>query len=198
MKKKFEKIGLMLLAVAIFLSCNDAADTDSDYEDSLRRDSIDRADMTTTVTDTVAKQDGDAQWVSEVLESNYAEIAFAKQAQQKATNSEVKNLATMLEKDHMALVNEAKDLASKKNWTVATAETSDDMKKREDMMDEDVNKYQKDWLEMMEDKHERSIKKFEDAADDDIDADLKTWINNTIPKLRAHHDKIMQVQKNVK
>src|SRR5687768_14549650 len=80
MKKKFEKIGLMLLAVAIFLSCNDAADTDSDYEDSLRRDSIDRADMTTTVTDTVAKQDGDAQWVSEVLESNYAEIAFAKQA----------------------------------------------------------------------------------------------------------------------
>ena len=197
MKKKFEKIGLMALAVAVFLSCNDAADTDSDYEDSLRRDSIARADKTTTVTDTVTTE-RNARWVSEVLESNYAEIAMAKQAQQKATNSELKNLATMLEKDHMALVNEAKDLAGKKNWTVATAETSDDMRKREEMMDDDVTEYQKDWLEMMEDRHERSVKKFEDASDDDYDADLKTWINNTIPKLRAHHDKIMQVQKNVK
>jgi putative membrane protein len=141
-------------------------------------------------------QNTDAGWVSEVLENNYAEIKMAQQAQEKATNSEVKSLAQTLEKDHNALVSEAKDLASRKNWTVATQETADARDKMEDMADDDVKEYEKDWLEMMEDKHEKSIRKFENANVDD--ADLKTWTTNTLPKLQAHLDRINQVQKNRK
>lgn len=191
---KFKKFGFAVLLLAA-IACNDATEPASDVNtDSLMRDSIERAEAA-RLNDTMRK---DAIWLSQVLENNYAEIELSKQAQEKATNKAVKDLAAMLEKDHMALVTEAKDLAGKKNWTVAIGETTDDIKKREEMKDDQVVEYQKNWLEMMEDKHERSIKKFDDAVDDVNDADLKSWIVNTIPKLRAHHDKIMQVQKEVK
>jgi putative membrane protein len=192
----FQKCGLILFAITILIACNNDADSSDDYRDSLRQDSINRANNSGN--DSLEMAQKDSRWVSDVLESNYAEIEMAKQAQQKATSKEVKDLAMMLEKDHMALVDEAKALASRKNWEVASAETEDARKKREDMMDDDVAKYQKDWLEMMEDNHERGIKNFEDASDDVGDADLRSWILNTIPKLKAHHDKIMQVQKNNK
>ncbi len=81
---------------------------------------------------------------------------MARQAREKATSSEVKSLAQTLEKDHKALVSEAKDLASRKNWTVATQETADARDKLEDMADDDVKEFEKDWLEMMEDKHEKA------------------------------------------
>jgi putative membrane protein len=193
----FKHIGFMPLAFAVFISCNDAGDKTAGDQDTLMNDTVGRVDNT-RVGDTTGMQDDDAEWVSGVLESNYAEIALAQQAQQKATNQDIKDLAMMLEKDHTALVNEAKDLAVRKNWTVATAEADDDRRKRDDMMDDDVKEYQRDWLEAMEERHEKSIKKFEGAADDSIDTDLKTWINNTLPKLQAHHDRIMQVQKNMK
>jgi putative membrane protein len=196
-KMKVINFGFAVLFLGGFAACNDTADSVDENRDSLQRDSIERADNA-RLNDSAAMGNKDAQWVSEVLESNFAEIELAKQAQQKATNKEVKDLAVMLEKDHMALVNEAKDLANKKNWTVATGETSDATRKREDMMDDEVKAYQKDWLEMMEDKHENSIKKFDDYADDAADTDLKSWITSTLPKLRAHHDRIMQVQKAVK
>jgi len=198
MKKiKFTNFGFAVLFLTGLASCNDSSDSFDENRDSLMRDSIDRADNT-RFNDSASMQNKDAVWVSEVLESNFAEIELSKQAQQKATDKQVKDLAVMLEKDHMSLVNEAKDLASKKNWTVASGETTDAMKKREDMMDDQVKEYQKDWLEMMEDRHENSIKKFEDAADDVTDVELRSWITSTVPKLRAHHDRIMQVQKAMK
>ena len=196
-KMKFTNFGFAVLFLTGLASCNDSADSFDENRDSLMRDSIDRADNT-RFNDSASMQNKDAVWVSEVLESNFAEIELSKQAQQKATDKQVKDLAVMLEKDHMSLVNEAKDLASKKNWTVASGETTDAMKKREDMMDDQVKEYQKDWLEMMEDRHENSIKKFEDAADDVTDVELRSWITSTVPKLRAHHDRIMQVQKAMK
>ena len=189
---------LLTVLVTGFVACNDAADTTADTNDSLARDSINRMDNTRNdMEDTLKMRRDDATWVSDVLENNYAEMELAKQAQQKTTNAEIKSLAAMLEKDHMALINEAKNLAGKKNWTVATGETSEATRDRQDMMDDDVNDYQKAWLEKMEDSHEKSIKKFEDGRDDVSDADLRAWINTTLPKLQAHHDRIKQVQKNV-
>lgn len=192
----FQKCWLILFSFTLLIACNNDADNSDAYRDSLRQDSIDNANNSGNDSLEMARKD--SRWVSDVLEGNYAEIEMARQAQQKATSKEVKDLAMMLEKDHTALVDEAKALASQKNWEVATAETEDARKNREDMMDDDVKKYEKDWLEMMEDKHERSIKNFEDAADDVSDADLRSWIVNTIPKLKAHHDRITQVQKNNK
>src|SRR5688572_13279087 len=96
-KVKLGNFGFAFLLLAAFAACNDSAESTDDAIDSLRKDSIDRANNS-RLNDS-ALQNKDAQWVSEVLESNFAEIELAKQAQQKATNKEIKNLAMMLEKD---------------------------------------------------------------------------------------------------
>lgn len=182
---------LPAFAALIIIACNNNADR-STTEDTTK---VDNTRVETT--DTASRASADSRWVSEVLESNYGEIRLAQQAQQKATNAEVKSVAKMLETDHNSLVNKMKELASKKGWTVATEETQDARKKFEDWNDDtDVAKYQRDWLEWMEDSHERGIRKFENANPDD--PDLRAFVNETLPKLRQHHDKIMEVQKKVK
>lgn len=188
MKKKILQLTVVTAMITGLVACNGAADTDATDNDTLNRMDNTRVDV-----DTIARmQNKDAEWVSEVLESNYAEIKMAQQAQQKATNPKIKSLAQTLEKDHTTLVNESKDLASRKNWTVATQETANARDDMEDMADDDVKEYERKWLEMMDDKHEKSIRKFENANVND--AELKTWITNTLPKLQAHHDKIEEVQ----
>ena len=190
MKKKTWQLAVVAMAVAAFAACNTGTNTETGTDTTSRTDHT-RVDTTNNI---LVKTD--AEWVSEVLENNYAEIKMAQQAQEKATNAEVKSLAQTLEKDHKALVNEAKDLATRKNWTVATQETEDAREKMADMAKDDMKEYEREWLEMMEDKHEKSIRKFENANSDD--ADLKTWISNTLPKLRAHLDRINEAQKNRK
>ena len=196
-KNNMRHLAIVIIITAGMAACNTGTETVTDSDkDSLNRTDNTRTDNTKVDTANNIFVKTDAEWVSEVLENNYAEIKMAQQAQEKATNAEVKSLAQTLEKDHKALVNEAKDLASRKNWTVAAQETADAREKMADMAKDDVKEYEREWLEMMEDKHEKSIRKFENVNADD--ADLKTWVNNTLPKLRAHLDRINQVQKNRK
>ena len=191
MKKKIWRLAITTVIMTGMAACNTGTDT------AKGDDTLNKMDKTHVDIDTIGRmKNTDAEWLSEVLENNYAEIKMSEQAQQKVSASDVKSLAKTLEKDHKMLVTEAKDMAAQKNWTVATQETKDARKNMEDMADEDMKEYEKDWLKMMEDKHEKSIRKFENANVDD--ADLKTWIANTLPRLRAHHDKIKQVQKNRK
>lgn len=176
--------------LACCVGCNNEEKSTDTYSDSVARTDKTRVDTDTIVTD------NDAKWVSEVLESSYAEIKYAQQAKEKATNTEVKSLARMLENDHSSLVSQLKDLAGRNNWTVATAETQDARDKIKDFSDDEVKEFQKQWTELMEDNHEKSIRKFENA--EVRDTALRSWINNTIPKLKMHHDKIKEVQKKLK
>src|SRR5688572_363179 len=96
---------LLVAALTFFIACADEADNQASEENS----------DTTATTKNEAENINDsalaskeseknAQFVVDVIGSNYGEIKLAKLAQQKASNSELKDVAKMLEADHNAVL----------------------------------------------------------------------------------------------
>jgi putative membrane protein len=139
-----------------------------------------------------------AQFVVDVIASNLGEVKLARLAQQKASNGELRDVAKMLEADHSAVLNDLKTIASKKGITVPTEESGDAKDKLKELTDEKASEFDKEWCETLMDNHKTSISKFENAANDISDPDIKSFVNTVLPKLRTHHDKLMECHKKLK
>ncbi|MDQ0106433.1 putative membrane protein [Chitinophaga terrae (ex Kim and Jung 2007)] len=134
----------------------------------------------------------------EAANGSMMEVAFGKLAQDKGNSDRVKAFGTLLVNDHSKAENEVKDLAGKKNITLP-AELSDETKKHLDDMGKKSGKdFDKDFIDMMIDDHEKDIKKFEDASKNVTDPDLKAWATNTLPTLRAHLDSAKAIKDGLK
>jgi putative membrane protein len=145
------------------------------------------------------KDEKDAEFVSETVASNYAEIQLAQLASQKSDNAQVKEVAKMLETDHSKLLSELEAFAGTKAISVPSEPTDNAKKTIEDLNKEtDVKDFNKEWCKEMADKHEKTIKSFEDRAEKTEDADLKIWITQTLPHLRTHLDKVKACEESIK
>ncbi|MEO5601999.1 MAG: DUF4142 domain-containing protein [Cyclobacteriaceae bacterium] len=140
----------------------------------------------------------DAQFVEEVVASNYAEIKMAEIANQRSRNSEVKQIAQMLQTDHSGSLNELKTLAQSKAISVPVEENDEARQKMENFSAESGKDFDVKWCKEMIDKHEDNIDRFEKRLENSDDADLKSWISRTLPTLRSHHDKLKACQEKLK
>jgi putative membrane protein len=146
--------------------------------------------------DNQAEQDAD--FVEEVVASNYAEIKMAELANQRSRNAEVKEVAQMLEKDHAASLNELKTLAQAKAISVPVEETDNSKRKMESFSGETGNDFDKKWCKEMMDSHEDNIDKFEKRMNKTEDPELKTWIAKTLETLRTHRDRLKACHDKIK
>ena len=128
----------------------------------------------------------DADFVVKTVESNYAEIKLAKLAKEKATDNKVKDMANMLEKDHTRILDELKAYANKHGISVPLEESKDAAKDYNDLAEKNGGDFDKNWVDALEDKHEKSINNFESRLDKTEDPELKEWITATLPGLRTH------------
>jgi putative membrane protein len=140
----------------------------------------------------------EAQFLVDVVGSNYGEIKLARLGHQRASNSELKDVARNLERDHEALLNDLKALASKKGITIPTEENGDSKDKLKELTDEKASVFDKEWCETLMDSHRTSITKFENAENEISDPDLKSFVSSVLPKLRTHHDRLMECHKKLK
>jgi putative membrane protein len=189
--KRIFKI-LTLASVVALSSCNEAKreqDQDSnEVAEEKNDDKFEDRDM-----------EKDADFVADAVAANLAEIKMAQLAQQRSTNSEVKDIAKMLEKDHTMVLGELKTLAQQKAITIPSEPKDDAKDKWQKLNDEkDMKDFDRKWLETMEDSHEKSISKFEKRADKGTDADIKAFASKTLPHLRMHKEKIDACQDNAK
>jgi putative membrane protein len=143
--------------------------------------------------------ENDAEFIVEAVASNYAEIEMAQLAAQRSDNPQVKEVAKMLETEHNKLLKDLQTLASQKSVTIPTAADDAARRKIEDLnKEEEIKDFNKEWANEMVDRHEKSIKKFEGCAEKTQDADVKNLINQALPHLRTHLDKVKAVQETVK
>jgi putative membrane protein len=138
--------------------------------------------------DNKARQD--AEFVEEVVATNYAEIKLAELANQRSRNGEVKQLAQMLQADHSAALNELKTLAQAKAISVPVEEDEQAKRKLENFTEASGNEFDEKWCKEMLDKHEDSIDQFEKRLQNTDDAELKTWISKTLLTLRTHYSRL--------
>lgn len=128
----------------------------------------------------------DADFVVNTVSSSLAEIKLAQLAKEKATDTKVKEVADVLEKDHTRVLNELTAYANKHGISVPLEETTEAQKDYEKLAENDGGEFDDKWCDALEDKHEKSINNFEERLDKTEDPELKDWITATLPGLRTH------------
>jgi putative membrane protein len=144
------------------------------------------------------KTERDAEFVYDVVASNYAEIKLAELASQKSRTPEVKEIAEKLLNDHAASLNELKTLAQAKAIAVPVEEKDDARRRLQDLSEESTEDFEKKWCDQMVGMHEKSIDNFEDRLEDTEDAELKAFLNKTLPVLKQHQEQLKACQEKLK
>ena len=137
-------------------------------------------------------------FVADEVAGNYGEIKASAMAQQKSGNAAVKAVAALLLKEHTAALADLKSIGSKKGITLPTEENADSKSKMADIQGKTGSEFDKAWCDMMMEKHHKTISKYETMVNTLPDADVKGFINKVLPKIKAHHEKIMAVSNMVK
>lgn len=140
----------------------------------------------------------DAEFVYDVVESNYNEIKLAELGNQKSRIPAIKKMAEMLQADHTSSLNELKTLAQTKAISVPVEEPETSRRKIEDLAEESGKDFDEKWCKEMMELHDKNIKNFERRLEDTEDAELKAFINKTLPVLRKHHENLKVLNDNAK
>lgn len=192
----WKPIAVAVFAIACFIACGDGTGSsiDTDTTATSRNEAEGKNDR--ALSSKAAEKD--AEFVVDVVASNYGEVKLAKLGQQKSSHKDLKEVAKLLEADHTAVLNDLKSLASSKSITIPTEETPEAKDKLKELGADKASEFDKEWCETLMDSHKVSITRFENAADDISDPDIKNFVNSVLPKLRTHHDKLMECHKKLK
>ena len=131
--------------------------------------------------------------------SDTGEIALGKLGQTKATHAQVKAFARKLVTEHQAMMKETSALASRLTVTPAATtdssiidDLSDDV---EDLQKKDAGKdWDDDFLDKLEDSHQKTLDFLDRAANNATHADLKAMLTKARPKVEAHLNEIKQLK----
>jgi putative membrane protein len=144
--------------------------------------------------DTINSKEDDSEFLVDQAEINLAEIELGKLAQQKGTNPEVKKYGKMLVDEHTKAASEVSALAKAKNFTLPTSLTEEGQEEYKKLNEKTGLDFDKKFVDMMVDGHEKAIDKLQKASKDATDADVKLWASNNIAGLTAHleHAKLLK------
>ena len=143
------------------------------------------------------KLEKDADFLVDAAEISLEEITLSKLAQEKATTSEVKQLAKEMQVKHEKSLADLKNLANSKMVTIPTTLTEDGNDAIEKLNDKSGTDFDKEYTDVIVNNHKDAIREFEKAANDSSDPDIRTWASSSLPDLRNHLDKSMDIQRKV-
>ncbi|HEY7338532.1 MAG TPA: DUF4142 domain-containing protein [Bryobacteraceae bacterium] len=127
----------------------------------------------------------DRTFVQDAAKGNQDEVAWGQLAEQKTSNSQVKNLAQKVASDHMKAQQQLENLASKQGVTVENYKpnTTSEYSKLSNMSGAE---FDRNFAAQMVQDHQKAISMFEKELKSTNDPELKAWINDTLPALRMH------------
>jgi putative membrane protein len=138
----------------------------------------------------------DQAFVQKVAKGNEAEIEMAKMAEDKAQNREVKDYASMLERDHSAALDNLRDLAQKANVTLDTAPPAEKASMSNKLDAASGTQFDREYINTMIEEHRNNIAEFE-RMQSSATGELKAFIDKTLPTMREHLAKAEQLMKGV-
>jgi putative membrane protein len=156
----------------------------------------DTGTMTNTNTTAAPLEQMDKDFVMKAASGGMMEVEASQIAQQNAGHARVKAFADMMVQDHTNANNELKGFASSRGLTIPQDSL---MTKHKSMLDKMRNMtgkaFDKHYINMMMNDHNKDINEFEKASNNSKDADLKAWAAKTLPTLRMHKDTIQALSK---
>jgi len=174
-------IPFLLILAALFVGCNNEAS-----------DSVDKADSANEANannqTTPGADQASADFLVKAADGGMAEVETGQLAQEKASNSKVKAFASMMVNDHTNANSQVKSLAAARNVTLPTMVSDEHKQKKDELSKKSGADFDKAYMDLMVDDHQKTINLFENASGDVKDSEVKTFADNTLPKLRMHLD----------
>jgi putative membrane protein len=190
MKTKIFSLLIMGGAIA-FASCQGSGDGTTDTGDSTAIQSapdnttVDENKTDSNLATTSTLDDNTQKFVMEAASGGMMEVELGQLAQQKASSQRVKDFGAMMVRDHSKANNDLKAAVSGKATIPASMEDNH-QEHVNDLTKKTGTDFDKAYIKMMVDDHEKDIKKFEDASKDAKDPAVKDFATNTLPTLRQH------------
>jgi putative membrane protein len=173
-----------------------SAPSNTDVDRDLDRDmTADSARMGQSAQGTV--DDRTHNWMNDAATGGMLEVQLGKLAQEKSTNPRVKRFGEMMEKEHSAANDELKSIARQKN-VMLPADLGEHKDHYTDLSKKSGADFDKAYMKMMVDDHQKDINAFEKAAESGTDPDVKTFASQKLPTLRKHLDSAKAINKSLK
>ena len=166
-------------------------------------------DKTAGTTSTTASKEkisaGDLQVMAQMHHVNQMEIDMGKLAQTKSTTQAVKAYGKMLVTDHQSADKDLLAMAKKHGQTIPTYKPATEADQKDEKDDADMAAhvktlkgadFDKDFLSMMVQGHEKVLAKLDSAMGMVSSDELKTAIQNVKPTVQKHADTARDLQKN--
>lgn len=182
---------ICLLGVSLLFACNNAADDSVEKADSINKANADTANKRNGV----ATDEKSSEFLVRAANSGMAEVELAKMAQTKATLSDVKSFAAMLEKDHAAANSQVKSFASQRNVVLPDTISGDKRDMINDVAKRTGKDFDKEYIDHMIKSHNDGIDLFESTRTNATDVDVKNFADKTLPTLRMHLDSAKAIRK---
>jgi len=178
---------ILLFAAGAFCiqSCgpntNNSADDSVEHAMEQNEQTMDNQEHTMGIQD-----DNDSDFAVKAADSGLAEVNASEIAKQKAQDQRVKDFAAMMVTDHTKTNEELKSIAAGKNITLPTAPGEAHLKNISDLNSYSGAEFDKEYMGLMVDDHQKAVDLFEDAAEGADDAELKAFATKTLPALKKH------------
>ena len=145
----------------------------------------------------------DANVVDVLTVANQGEVDYSQIGAEKATRADVKKYAKLMVKDHGAMLDAVKNLATKLNVTPSPNDKVNDLQKesQKDIADLNGKKVGKDFdhefMEEQVDMHQETLDLLNDLDGKTTNADIKAAIAEAKPKVQAHLDQAKAIKDKV-
>jgi putative membrane protein len=116
------------------------------------------------------------------------EVQLGKIAREKAVSQRVKDFGAMMVQDHSKAGDELKTRAASQNITLPATPGSDEQKMIDKLSDKSGKDFDKAYMDMMLNDHEKDIAEFRKASDKCTNPSIKEFAYQSLPVLEKHLD----------
>jgi len=197
MKKKLLSFAVCLSAALVW-SCNNSGSSSSSSDSSTTMGTDTTGTATTNTTNTASNtplSKDDSSFVMEAAAGGMMEVQAGQLAQQNAQSQRVKDFGSMMVTDHSKANDELSSYASSHGITLPTSLPADEQKHIDAMKNMKGAAFDKHYVSMMVEDHQKDVAKFKQESTGANDDQLKTWVSNTLPVLQKHLDSIQAIKK---
>lgn len=140
-----------------------------------------------------AASNPDESFFKDAAQAGMAEVAAGRTAQEKGSSQAVKDFGAMMVKDHTAANAKLKKVAANKGVNLPDSPSimQKAMNKKTDLHSGDS--FDKDYIQGQIKAHKDTIELLQKEIESGKDPDGKAFATETLPKVKAHLDKITQI-----
>lgn len=157
-----------------------------------------KTDSSTVTTVKDSTQLSDTTFANKAAVGGMAEVALGKMAQEKGTDSKVKDFGKMMVMDHGKANAELMSIAKTKNLKLPATLDAEHQAKSDSLSKLSGKDFDKAYVKAMVEGHQKTLALMQSEAANGKDADLKAFASKTAPVVQSHLTEIQKISDSIK